>query len=57
MAQPMAKRDKVLDRILRGVSDANIAFKDVRNLLTSLGFDERIRGDHHILQEVMWSKS
>jgi hypothetical protein len=44
----MAKRDKVLDRILRGTSDANIAFEDLRNLLASLGFDERIRGDHHI---------
>lgn len=44
----MAKRDKVLDNILRGTSDANIAFADLCNLLASLGFDERIRGDHHI---------
>ena len=44
----MAKRDKVLDKILRGTSDANIAFADLRNLLSSMGFEERIRGDHHI---------
>ena len=41
-------RDKVLDRVLRGSSDANIRFEDLRSLLRGLGFDERIRGDHHI---------
>ncbi len=44
----MAKRDKILDKILRGTSDANLAFSDLSNLLASLGFNERIRGDHHI---------
>lgn len=44
----MAKYDKLLDRILRGASDANIAFEDLRRLLKRLGFAERIRGDHHI---------
>ena len=44
----MAKRDKVLDKILRGTSDKNIAFADLCHLLISLGFNERIRGDHHI---------
>jgi len=44
----MAKRDKVLDKILRGTSDTNIAFADLCKLLISVGFDERIRGDHHI---------
>lgn len=39
---------KTLDRILRGTSDANIRFDDVRRLLKGLGFEERIRGDHHI---------
>jgi len=47
----MAKRDKVLDRILRGASDANIAFAELRNLLISMGFEERIRGDHHIFSK------
>ncbi len=44
----MAKYEKLLDRILRGTSDANIAFADVRHLLKRLGFAERIRGDHYI---------
>ena len=47
----MAKYDKLLDRILRGTSDANIAFEDLRRLLKRLGFAERIRGDHHIFSK------
>lgn len=44
----MAKLDKILEKILRGTSDANINFEDLRQLLSNLGFDERIRGSHHI---------
>lgn len=44
----MAKRDKILDMVLRGTSDANIAFSDLCSLLKRLEFSERIRGDHHI---------
>ena len=44
----MAKYDKFLSRILRGTSEANIAFEDLRYLLKRLGFAERIRGDHYI---------
>jgi hypothetical protein len=44
----MAKYEKLLQRILRGASDANIAFSDLRKLLLKLGFLERINGDHHI---------
>ena len=44
----MAKYDKFFSRLLRGTSDANIAFEDLRHLLKRLGFAERIRGDHHI---------
>lgn len=29
-------------------SDANVPFDGLRALLKNLGFDERIRGDHHI---------
>jgi predicted RNase H-like HicB family nuclease len=47
----VAKHDKLLDRILRGTSDANIAFEDLRHLLKRLGFAERIRGDHHIFSK------
>lgn len=42
------KRDKLLDRILRGGNDANIRFEELCKLLSRLGFEERIRGDHHI---------
>ena len=44
----MAKQDKVLDALLSGRSDANIAFSDLCGLLKRLGFAERVRGDHHI---------
>ena len=44
----MAKYDKLLSHILRGTSDANIPFEDFRHLLRRLGFEERIRGNHHI---------
>lgn len=39
---------KILGNILDGLSDKNIRFQDLRKLLISLGFSERIRGDHHI---------
>ncbi|HWM94670.1 MAG TPA: type II toxin-antitoxin system HicA family toxin [Thermoanaerobaculia bacterium] len=44
----MSKRDRFLQRILQGQSDANIRFDDIRWLLTDLGFEERTRGSHHI---------
>jgi hypothetical protein len=39
---------KILMKILRATSDGNIAFSALCQLLKSLDFDERIRGDHHI---------
>ena len=44
----MSPRHTLLNRILSGTSDTNIPFDRLRNLLDRLGFDERIRGDHHI---------
>lgn len=44
----MSKPRKVLDKVLAGRSDKNIAFADLRNLLKHLGFSERVRGDHYI---------
>ena len=44
----MSKSDKILDRVLRGTSDASLAFGDLYYLLKHLGFGERIRGSHHI---------
>jgi len=39
---------EVLERILAGLSDKNIRFSELRNLILSLDFDERVKGDHHI---------
>jgi hypothetical protein len=39
----------MLERTLSGRSDANLAFGDLTAMLLALGFEERIRGDHHIL--------
>jgi virulence-associated protein VapD len=44
----MARRQRVLQAVLRGNADANITFSDLRNLLRALGFEERIRGSHYI---------
>ncbi len=42
------KKKKLLDRILSGSNDNNIKFSELENLLLSLGFQEKIRGSHHI---------
>jgi len=44
----MSKYDKLLTQVLRGASDANISFDGLCGLMRHLGFDERIRGSHHI---------
>jgi hypothetical protein len=44
----MGSRDKALEAVLRGTSDANIGFSELCRLLKGLGFNERIRGSHHI---------
>jgi hypothetical protein len=46
----MAARDKVLEQVVRGRADANISFRDLRNLLLRLGFEERTSGGHHIFR-------
>lgn len=47
----MSQQDKLLAKILLGVSDAGIPFAQLCNLLIRLGFDERIRGSHHIFSK------
>jgi predicted RNA binding protein YcfA (HicA-like mRNA interferase family) len=47
----MSQRDKLLVKILLGTSDANIPFEPLCQLLRTLGFDERIRGSHHIFSK------
>jgi hypothetical protein len=44
----MTKLEKILTQVLRGTSDANIEFEELRGLLRRLGFNERIKGSHHI---------
>ena len=44
----MPMREKLIDRIMSGTSDANIPFGGLCSVLRRLGFSERIRGDHHI---------
>lgn len=44
----MASLERIRERILLGSSDATINFNDLRRLLVELGFDERIKGSHHI---------
>ena len=42
---------KVLERVLSRTSDANIRFDDLCHLLSSLGFEMRVRGSHHIFRK------
>lgn len=45
----MPDRDnKLLEHILLRRGDANVEFAALRRLLKQLGFEERVRGDHHI---------
>lgn len=44
----MSKHAKLLQRILLGTADANIPFEGLCHLLQRLGFQQRIRGSHHI---------
>lgn len=38
----------LLEKVLSGIADANIRFSELRKLVLSLGFKERIKGDHYI---------
>ena len=44
----MGKLEKLYEHILMRRSDANVPFETLRTLLRRLGFDKRIKGDHHI---------
>ena len=47
----LSQQGKLLLRILLGNSDVNIPFDQLRQLLRSLGFTERISGSHHIFTQ------
>lgn len=44
----MTKTEKILRKLLSGVSDTNIAFSDLLVLIENLNFNSRIRGSHYI---------
>jgi hypothetical protein len=44
----MGKLENILQTILRGSSDNNITFSDLRFTLESLGFELGIKSDHFI---------
>jgi predicted RNA binding protein YcfA (HicA-like mRNA interferase family) len=46
----MGSIEKVLEQVLRGTADANVAFKDLCRLLHRLGFAERTKGSHHVFR-------
>jgi hypothetical protein len=48
---PVGRDEDLRLRILQGKSDANINFDEPRHLLQWLGFEERIRGSHHIFRK------
>ena len=47
----MGKYENFLLKILSGTSDANIVFNDLCQLLKKLGFEERVKGSHHIFRK------
>jgi predicted RNA binding protein YcfA (HicA-like mRNA interferase family) len=44
----VSRTEKLLNQILRGNADANIPFSGMVRILKQLGFEERVRGSHHI---------
>lgn len=47
----MGQYESLASRILQGASDANISFEELCRLLKRFGFEERIRGSHHIFRK------
>jgi len=47
----MSQIEKLIQYILSGTSDANIAFKDLCQLLVHFGFEMRTKGSHHIFRK------
>jgi len=47
----MGKLNKIREVILSGSSDSNINFNSLCYLIKKFGFEERIKGDHHIFTQ------
>lgn len=44
----MSKSEKLIIKILCGTQDKNIDFSDLQRLLSTFGFQFRVKGDHFI---------
>ncbi len=44
----MSKFEKLVQKVLSGRSDCNINFSELCTLLETFGFNNRIKGSHHI---------
>ncbi len=47
----MGKHKKLYEHIVMRRSDAGVSFEALCSLLEFLGFEQRIRGDHHIFSK------
>lgn len=47
----MNQHERLLQTILHGRSDSNIRFSNLCALMVYLGFEERIRGSHHLFDK------
>jgi hypothetical protein len=48
----MGRHDKLLEQILRGLSDNSVGFDELCGLLRYLGFEMRVRGSHHLFSRI-----
>jgi hypothetical protein len=44
----MSKFEKLMQKLLSGFSDRNMDFDELTSILSKLGFEERVKGSHHI---------
>ena len=44
----MSKYDRLFANILSGRNDQSIRFSELTHLLLAMGFNERVKGSHHI---------
>lgn len=44
----MPTMEKLIRELMSGTRDKNIKFADLQKILTALGFDSRVKGDHFI---------
>jgi len=44
----LSQIQKLIIKVLSGAGDKNISFADLCKILQHFGFDERVKGDHHI---------